>query len=285
MSCHFLSRVFPLAAYTNAFLLTCGVAIVGARPVNAQEVAGIQIGISASSDGDGDFASSLAEGAAGISFVSPTTSFSLGSPSVDPNSRSQLFNLLANQSIRDELELTDQQYGGVKQILEASQKSMSQLIKSRMTARGGDSSVRISGSDFQDLMAENRAKSEEAIEEILLPEQMKRVRQLAYQVEISRSGISESLVNGRLGKEIGVYDDQKEELANRAAKIEKEAKLAILAIKSQARAKLFKELTPDQRKAAEELLGDFFDYEEPSLSQQISRSLKSLKTPKPKNAK
>ena len=79
-------------------------------------------------------------------------------------------------------------------------------------------------------------------------------------------------------EEIGVYDDQKQHLIDQAAKIEQEAKAAIVQIKAAARAKLFAELTPDQRKAAEALLGDYFEYEELSFGQQLRKSFKGIGT-------
>lgn len=256
--------------------ILCSLAFAVSSPLNSargQEAAAISIGISSDSELDaGDIAAGTS-----FSFISPGSSFSIGSPNANPSSPSALFNLLGNESIRNELRLTDGQYGGVQKIMKASQERMSKLIRTRMVARESGQSVQIGGSEFQEMMEENRAQAEEAIEEILLPEQMDRIRQLAYQVEISRTGIGEALVTGRLGKEIGVYEDQKQELSERAAKIEAEAKLAILAIKAQARAKLFKELTPEQRKKAEDLLGDYFEYEEPSLGQQLSRSLKQIR--------
>lgn len=273
-----------LPAISRNIFLLCGLSTAISTSFNdlhAQEAAAISIGISSDSNIDaGEMAASTS-----FSFISPGSSFSIGSPDANPSSPSALFNLLGNDSIRNELGLTEGQYGGVQKIMKASQDRMSKLIRTRMMARKEGQSVQLDGADFQGLMEENRAQAEDAIEEILLPEQMDRIRQLAYQVEISRTGMGEALVSGRLGKEIGVYDDQKQELAERAAKIEAEAKLAILAIKSQARAKLFKELTPEQRKKAEALLGDYFEYEEPSLGQQISRSLKKMRSSQEEAAK
>ncbi len=73
-----------------------------------------------------------------------------------------------------------------------------------------------------ELIAESRKQSEAALEEILLPNQLKRIRQLAYQVEIAKLGLSESLTDGRLGKDIGVNDNQKQHLAEKAAAVEAE---------------------------------------------------------------
>ncbi|MEM8736386.1 MAG: hypothetical protein AAGG44_19310, partial [Planctomycetota bacterium] len=59
----------------------------------------------------------------------------------------------------------------------------------------------------------------------------------------------------------------------RAAKIQAEAEQAILAIKTAARAKLFKELAPEQRKEALTLLGDYFEFEQPNMLQQLRKSI------------
>lgn len=216
-------------------------------------------------------------GEVSMSFGGP--SFSMGTPigMVNPKSRSELFNLLTNESVRKELKLSEEQYEGAQKIMKASQKRMSDLLKAQMSKKDGGGILSFGGADFRELMEENREQAESAIEEILLPAQLERVQQLGYQIDIHQEGgTGESLVNGRLGEEIGVREEQKRLLAEKAAKIEAEAKAAIIAIRAQARAKLFKELVPEQRKAAEELLGDFFLFEEPSLGQRIRKSMKQV---------
>ncbi|MCR9295641.1 MAG: hypothetical protein NXI32_23225 [bacterium] len=231
-----------------------------------------------------EFSEASQEGAAapiaGIAIAAADGAFSLGGMplgagpgGMDPNDRSQLFNLLSNTSVRAELQLTEEQIAGVRQIIQASQQRLSEHVREAMAARrnSGGGAIRL---ELQDMMRDNREQAEAAIEEILLPEQLNRVRQLAYQVEISREGLGEALVSGRLGNEIGVHDDQKQHLLDRAIKIEAEARQAIIAIQAQARDKLLSELTPEQRKAAEDLLGPYFQYEEPSLGQQLHQAFK-----------
>ncbi len=235
------------------------------QPVSSIQV--LSVG-SASPDVASGVASSITRGfsGGGISFQS------MG---VDPSDRSQLFNLLSNESVRNELKLTEGQFGGVKKIMSEASKRITEMLTQARTQGGGR--IQLNGGQFGELMKANRAEAEAAIEEILLPEQLDRIRQLAYQIEVSQEGLGESLVNGRLGREIGVHDDQKQSLTDRAAKIEAEARQAILEIQAAARAKLFKELTPEQRKQAEELLGDYFDYQEPSLGQQLRKRMKSAR--------
>jgi hypothetical protein len=187
---------------------------------------------------------------------------------VDPNNRSALFNMLANESVRRELKLDEDQQAGVQKILQESQKRLSEMVRANMAS--GNNNI---GAGISELVAESKKRSEAAIEEILLPKQLERVRQLAYQVEIAQLGLGESLTTGRLGKEIDVHEDQKQHLTDKAAAIETEARLAIAKIRAAARAKLFAELAPDQRKHAEELLGPHFDYEEPNLAKTLRQRI------------
>ena len=274
----------------HCFAVSAALTICFVVPTGAQEtqISGVQVlGIQASGEEiSEEMKGRIAEGVAGFSFASPGGSFSIGSPGgVNPGSRSQLFNLLSNESVRRELKLGEEQYAGVKQINAEAQKRMSELFRARVMQSGkGSTSISVGGGELQEIINENQRVAEEAIEEILLPEQLERVRQLAYQVQVAQVGLGEALVNGKLGQEIGVFEDQKQNLTDRAAKIEAEARAAILKIRAEARAKLFKELSPEQRKKAEELLGDYFEYEEPSLQKQLQESLKGLAQPKQEKA-
>ncbi len=269
------------------FLLAMCAGMVGFTPAGAQEtppVSGVQIlGISAASgEITEEMREKMAAGAASV-LVPSGGSLSMLNPlgGVDPNDRSQLFNLLSNPSVRQELKLTDEQSAGVQQIVEASTKRSRELI-ARMLAeqsQQGGNAIRLGGADFRALRDEAAAQAETAIEEILLPEQMKRIRQLAYQIEVAQQGLGEALLNGRLGAEIEVHENQKQHLSDKAAEIEADARAAIANIKARARGKLLAELTPDQRQAAEERLGDYFDYEELSLAKQLRQSIRSQSKP------
>ena len=206
-----------------------------------------------------------------ISF-SPGLSFS----GANPKDRSQLFQLLTNESVREELELTAEQYEGAKKILKASQERFSKIIREQIANKGNEV-IRLDGSAFAEIQEKNQEEAESALEEILLPEQMERIHQLAYQVEVSQEGIGESLANGRLGKEIGVYEQQKRDLLLKAEELKAQVDAAVVRIHAQARAKLFEDLTPEQRKKAQELLGDYFHYKELSFQENLRRSMKRLR--------
>jgi len=256
--------------------LPAGTVVGQEEPQQGVQVLGISI------SGDSENAPDLGEiVGSSISIGGPNISF--GGPGlggVNPNSRSQLFQLLSNESVRNELKLSDDQYAGVKGVMKESQQRTQKMIQAAMAKQkqsGSSRSFSFGGEDFRNLMAENEAVAEAAIEEILLPEQMTRVKQLAYQIDVEQVGLGISLTEGRLGDDIGVHEGQKQDLLDAAKKIDAETKAAIIRIKAEARAKLFKELTPDQRKQAEELLGDFFQYETLTIQQRIRQSVRKAR--------
>lgn len=254
---------FTRIAVFSAFVLSCCVS----QLASAQEqVQVFSFGTSIESDGE---ASGTEERVTNNISVGAPMMFGGGAPfGIDPNNRSALFNMLSNESVRQELQLKPEQYDGVKKVMAESQRQLSDMVRSNMSA----GRIQL-GSAFKELVEANRQQSETAIEEILLPEQLARARQLAYQVEIAQLGLGESLTNGRLGKEIDVHEDQKQHLTDKANAIEAEARQAIAKIRAAARQKLLAELAPEQRKKAEELLGPHFEYEEPSIAKTIHRDM------------
>ncbi len=205
-------------------------------------------------------------------------SFSFGSAlGVNPNDKSQLFNLLSNESIQKELDITKEQIDGTKHIMAEARKRMQVIMQDMLSKRGANGGLNIDREAIRELTEENSAEAKAAIEEILKPDQLKRLKQLAYQIEVERDGLGESLLNGRLGREIGVYDGQKQHLLDRATDIDEQMKREIAQIKAEARAALLDELVPEQRKAAEDLLGAYFDYEEPSLAQSLRSRIRSMR--------
>lgn len=241
----------------NAFLVQIG--------TNAQEI----------SSGNVQILSVGAEGGAPIRLDDKLISgnISIGglgtSLGINPDSKSSLFRMLGNESVRSELKLTEQQRTSAQRILDESNQRMSDLVKKSIREGRG-----INGTQIAEFTSASRKEAEAAIEEILLPAQLKRIRQLAYQVEVSRSGLGEALTTGRLGKEVGVTDNQKQHLSEKAAAIEAELRQAIVKLRSAAQAKLLEELSTQQRQEAHEMLGDYFYFEEPSIEQSIRQNLK-----------
>ena len=114
------------------------------------------------------------------------------------------------------------------------------------------------------LTVERKARHSSAIEEILLPEQAQRFAQVALRAEVYRSGLGVALLNGRLGNEVEIYENQRANLMDKFVAIEQRTKLEIERIRRQAELSMMNELSAEQRLQVDQALGKYFSYYEPT---------------------
>ena len=277
-----------LTTWGRAVLCSLGVAwAMGVTNPAAGQA--IQIFSSSEAAVDGEDGNEGASGGAkvGFSIATPTMSFSLGGTPDNPADPSGMIQLMQMEAIRNELKLDQAQLDGLRNLQQRSSKLMQEAISSMklsemMQKRGENGgSLQINTADFADKIKAAReevtALNNQAVEEILLPEQMERIRQIAYQVEISKLGLGPALTRGKLGTELKVRPEQKPDLIRLAKQIDEETAAEILELKRKARERLLASLDSEQAEKAEELLGDFFDYSPPTLddfSKQFQRAAK-----------
>lgn len=104
-----------------------------------------------------------------------------------------------------------------------------------------------------------------AIEEVLTPEDLKRLRQAAFQIEIARSGFGVAITSGALSENVGVSDNQKSHLREKANQIEAKLQGKIAKLLVEAQEEMVNELPAEQREKAKECLGNPFFYREDKL--------------------
>jgi hypothetical protein len=178
----------------------------------------------------------------------------------DPSNKLSLITLaLNNSSIQRELRLSTQE-------LEA-------LINERTRNNGSFSSPMIETGPEEVGSARTRAliaiaiaRNEAVLDEIISPSQWLRLREIAYQTEIARIGIANAIATGRLGRDIGIYDNQKSSLCTQANRIEAKAAVAIAKVLKAAQLELLSELTPTQRSTAQQCLGEPFNFRDDDTS-------------------
>ena len=182
----------------------------------------------------------------------------------DPDSLSALFELLRDKQIQEELKLTEVEVTATMRISDGYKETMRvYLDEVRTTARPLDQSV------YKQIRDERRQAAEDAIEEILTPDHLRRLRQLAFRVEVSNIGLPASLVLGRLRGEAGVYDNQRHSILTKGNAIVERARQESENIWRKAEADVLAQLAPEQRKKAEEALGEYFYYEVFSQAQKV----------------
>ena len=111
-----------------------------------------------------------------------------------------------------------------------------------------------------------------AFHELLTADQIKRLKQIAFQVEIARLGPVLSIAFGHYGREIGITEEQKSEFLKVAFELEKKLEADILQARLRTHEKILHELSTEQRKKANALLGKYFHYDYVEKNTQSAKS-------------
>lgn len=160
--------------------------------------------------------------------------------------------LLRSDEVRSELELLDDQVEKLQAIEEEMRDKIRQEMGGRM--RGGERP------DFEAMRAtfdEMRKEVETKIGEVLTTQQMDRLRQIETQQQINNGG-ARSLMGGPLADKLGLTDDQKEQLREKAREVEAKLQEKMAAARAEAREEMLTVLTSEQRATLDELTGTPF---------------------------
>ena len=202
-----------------------------------------------------------------IKFENPVSSDSSGRIKFgpDPKSSRDLFQLCCDGQVQQELHLDKLQ----REAIEKAQQRYA--VKVRAFAAEGFRDV----TRLKELLAEVESDSDREIQEILLPEQLSRLVQIAYRVEVSICGLGAALTQGQLGAEVGIYENMKTTLASRANDIDQRLEAKILQLYEEAEHELLDQLPADQQEIARRLLGKPYVFRETGPMQAAKLSYES----------
>ncbi len=183
-----------------------------------------------------------------------------------------MMNLLQNKSIRDEIELVDGQYEKMQNVNKTVQEEIMKQVKGLMEPAGGGKgrteSTRLRAQNLADLMKKMKKQKEAAesqLKELLLPHQIKRLQELAYQVSLKNGGGTvDALTRGKLKEELELNDKDVEKLKMKSRELNLRLEKEIAALREKARKDLLDELSGKQKAKLKELVGDDFELKEPN---------------------
>ena len=170
------------------------------------------------------------------------------------------FGLLADQKVQAELELVDDQIEELEEI----QKEAMQVIRdmfSEMQDSGGDR--REAFRNIREKMQEKMKPFEGRVDDVLLPHQQTRLKQLSYQSTGRFSGAGGVFQNEKLLEDLDISDKQKEELEEAVEKAREKLQKEYKELVKKAENDILKVLDSDQRKKYKELVGDSFQFDNP----------------------
>lgn len=167
--------------------------------------------------------------------------------------------LVHDSAIQSEIELTDDQLAQIREMNNIFGKELKSQIDANM--RGPDGDPKRLGEIVRDV---NRRQAER-LGEILVPHQLDRLKQISFQRNERMAGASGVLLSKEIAEQLGIDEEQKEKIRQRAEELRKDFEAKVAELKEGMRKELLEELTPEQQEKIEELRGAKFEFKEPAF--------------------
>jgi len=170
--------------------------------------------------------------------------------------------LLGQEGIQKELELVDDQ---VETLVELQQEQRDAMRETFMGMRErfqnmDDDERRNAWTEIQDEMRASNKEFDEKANDVLLPHQVTRLKQLLIQRENSRRGAGSGELSETLMEQLGVTEEQAEAMKKKAEEVRAKMTEKIQKIVKQAEEEILSVLDADQRAKYKELVGDSYDF-------------------------
>ena len=173
--------------------------------------------------------------------------------------------LLGDSKVVEELELDEMQVNALSEL----QVDMKDVF--RETFGGMRERFREPNVDREALMGEIREAIktkmktvDEKLGAVLLPHQMSRLSELNYQMEAKRNGTQGLLDNSKIKEELGITDEQLEEVAQKTDEVKEKLEEKIIQLRKEAQDEILSVLTPEQQSKIKQMLGESFTFDQNS---------------------
>ena len=167
-----------------------------------------------------------------------------------------LLNLLMNEKVQEELDFVDDQADQVEELQNEFREEMRYMFED-MRDGGGDRQEMFE--KMREKMTELNEEFNSKAEELLIDDQLKRLKQLQNQSRM-RGGIERALENESFRDELGITDEQMEELREKAEEVRDWAAKEYERVREEAQDKVLSVLSKEQRDKIKEMTGDSFDF-------------------------
>ena len=116
--------------------------------------------------------------------------------------------------------------------------------------------------EIRETLSENMKPVDEKLKEVLLPHQMSRLSELTFQMQAKRGGTKGLLENDKVKAELGITDEQIEQVKVKAEEVKKKLEEKILQAKKEAEDEILSVLTSEQQAKIKKMMGESFTFEE-----------------------
>lgn len=163
--------------------------------------------------------------------------------------------LLSREDVRKELELVDDQLDKIETLAEDRRVQLRAMFTE---LQGLNREQRMK--KMRELFEKSREEVDKRVDQILLPHQAKRLKQISFQTRL-RGGSTRALAGDHVAAELDISPEKREELRAKASEIELEIREKLAELRAKALADMLGMLTPEQRSKWEVLVGEPFEFQ------------------------
>ena len=174
--------------------------------------------------------------------------------------------LLSDASVQKDLELVDDQIDKLRDMQREFGREMKEQIGD--LTKGDFDKDRIK--DIGALVTRLRETQKSQMEQLLLPHQLDRLKQVRLQRHMEAAGTAGAL-GGKIAEELGITAEQKQLLKEREQEIKQEMAEKMAKLREEAREELLEVLNPTQREKLKQMIGEKFKSEPQDWSDQRQR--------------
>lgn len=173
--------------------------------------------------------------------------------------------LLRDENVRKDLELVDEQVEKLTEIQGRMREVMGDFFRNnapdfRNMRDLSEDERRAQFDSFRTKVEEAVAPIQKEVDEVLLPHQKERLKQIQNQARMRGQGTSQALTSGTLAEELGITDEQKEKLRAVEQEVQAELLKEIERLRTDAREKVLEVLTPEQREKYKTMMGSPIEF-------------------------
>lgn len=164
-------------------------------------------------------------------------------------------NLLLDPSVKKDLELVDDQLVELASVRKAFQDKLQRRRRELFGAKQANDTPRVNviSQSVKDL----EKKFHQAMSDKLLPQQLERLKQINYQMEVKRyGGTTNALRQGKLSEALGITKEQLKKITEIQKKMHSDFAEKLKEIQESAKTETMKVLTAHQKRMLKELTGE-----------------------------
>jgi len=169
-----------------------------------------------------------------------------------------IFGLMQDENVRKDAEITEEQLTKIREIGRKMFEGGREQFQGLRDLSEEEREKKMT--EIRENMAKRATELQKEVNDVLLPHQVARLKQITLQSRLRRGNTSDAIASDAVAKELGITDEQKEKLKAAQEEAQKEMQEKLTKLQDELKAKVLKVLTAEQRAKFEKMVGEKIEF-------------------------